>query len=143
MNYFDTSALVKRFVAEQGSDRVERLIREGQPIATSRIAYAEVYSALARRRREGVLSSKALAQASQDFEQDWRGFVRVDLLDEILFLARDLIRKIPLRGFDAIHLASALTMSSQFRGSIVFVAADSRLLEAAESEGLRILNPEG
>ena len=67
----------------------------------------------------------------------------MDLLDEILFLARDLIRKIPLRGFDAIHLASALTMSSQFRGSIVFVAADSRLLEAAESEGLRILNPEG
>lgn len=143
MNYLDTSALVKRFVAEKGSERVEEMLRAGEPAATSKIGYAEVYAALARRRREGGLSTKGYARACRSFEEDWKTYVRVDLRDEVLQLARDLIKRRPLRGFDAIHLASALTLGRELGEPMRFVAADARLLGAAEAEKLQVMNPEG
>lgn len=142
MNYLDTSAVVKRFIAEKGSDRVEEILRGGEPAATSKIGYAEVYGALARRRREGAISSRGYAQACRSFEADWRTYIRVDLRDEVLQLARDLINRRPLRGFDAIHLASALTLGRELGQPITFVAADTRLLAAAEAENLSARNPE-
>ena len=64
------------------------------------------------------------------------------LNEEILFLARDLIQRHPLRGFDAVHLASALSLRNALAERIKFVAADRRLLKAAESEKLDVLNIE-
>ncbi len=142
MNYLDTSALIKRFVAEQGSLLVRRLvIREG-PSATAKIAYAEAYSGLTRKHREGHLSTGQYARACQQFENEWQAYVRVDLQDEILRLARDLIRRHPLRGFDAIHLASALSLKKALGEEITFAAADERLLRAAGAEHLHALNVE-
>ena len=51
MIYLDTSALVKRFVAASGSDRVGRLTVEEASVATAKIAYPEIYSGLTRKRR--------------------------------------------------------------------------------------------
>jgi predicted nucleic acid-binding protein len=143
VNYLDTSALVKRFVAEKGSQRVEEMLTTGEPAATSKIGYAEVHAALARRRREGGLSTNGYALACRSFEEDWKTYVRVDLRDEVLQLARDLIKRRPLRGFDAIHLASALTLGRELGEPMRFVAADARLLDAAKAERLRVMNPEG
>lgn len=142
MNYFDTSALVKRFVAEKGSRRVEEIMTGGEPVATSKIGYAEVYAALTRRRREKDLSARQYAVACRSFEEDWQACLLVDLRDEVLLLARDLIKRRPLRGFDAIHLASALSLSRELGVTMRFVAADSRLLGAAQAEKLRVINPE-
>ncbi|MGH9367920.1 MAG: type II toxin-antitoxin system VapC family toxin, partial [Thermoanaerobaculia bacterium] len=61
MNYLDTSALVKRFVTEKGSDLVSAMIGSGEPIGTAKIAYAEIFSGLARRRRASELSGLAYA----------------------------------------------------------------------------------
>ena len=143
MNYLDTSALVKHLVAEKGSERIREIVGAGEPVATSKIGYAEVYSALTRRRREGDLSARQYTRACRNFEEDWETYVRVDLRDEVLLVARDLIKRRPLRGFDAIHLASALTLGRELGEPITFVAADARLIDAAEDEKLRVLNPEG
>jgi predicted nucleic acid-binding protein len=51
MIYLDTSALVKRFVAKAGSNRVGRLIVEDASVATAKIAYPETCSGLTRKRR--------------------------------------------------------------------------------------------
>jgi predicted nucleic acid-binding protein len=142
LNYLDSSALVKRFIVEKGSDRVEALIRSGEPVATAKIAYAEIYAGLARRRREGDLSEKDYTDACRQFEGDWRAYVRVDLRDEVLVLARDLIRRHPLRGYDSVHLASAIALSKGLEEKVTFLAADVRLLRAARSEKLRAINPE-
>jgi predicted nucleic acid-binding protein len=75
----DSSALVKRFVAEKGSDRVNVLVRSGEPVATAKIAYAEIYAGLTRRRREGDVSEGDYAHACRQFEGDWRSYVRVEL----------------------------------------------------------------
>lgn len=142
MNYLDTSALIKRFVAERGSSLVRTIVARPGSVATAKIAYAEVYAALTRKRREGHLLHGQYALACRQFEGDWRAYIRVDMRDEILLLARDLIQRHPLRGFDAIHLASALILKSALGEAITFAAADERLLQAAAAERLLALNVE-
>ncbi len=142
MTYLDTSALIKRFVEERGSALVQSLVAGGASVSTAKIAYAEVYAGLTRRQREGHLSKIQYALACRQFERDWRAYIRVDLRDEILALARDLIQRHPLRGFDAIHLASALSLKRALGEDTTFAAADGRLLKASEAEGLRALNVE-
>lgn len=142
MNYLDTSALIKRFVAEKGSPLVQTLVKRKGPIATAKIAYAEVYAGLTRKLREGHLSEAQHTLACRQFDADWHAYIRVELHDETLFLARDLIRRHPLKGFDAIHLASAIGLGNALGEEITFVAADERLLRAAEAEDLKILNIE-
>ena len=140
MIYLDTSALVKRFVAEVGSDRVGRLIVEEASVATAKIAYPEIYSGLTRKRREKDLSRSDYELACRQFEMDWEAYIRVDLSDEILNISRDLIQRYPLRGFDAVHLASAVYLQKALGEPISFVAADKRLLEAAHHESLATVN---
>ena len=142
MNYLDTSALIKRFVAERGSPQVESLVSRWGDVATAKIAYAEVYAGLARKHREGHLPGSQYALACRQFESDWQAYVRLDLQDEILILARDLIQRHPLRGFDANHLASALSLKTALGEDVTFAAADERLLRAARAERLRPLNVE-
>lgn len=140
MIYLDTSALIKLYVAEQGSAEVIALVRrEGIP-ATATIAYAEVYSGLMRRRREGSLTVSQYAHLSGQFEQDWTTYVRVELQKNVLDLARDLLQRYALRAFDAVHAASALSLKTQLKENFALVAADGRLLRAAEAEGLIIVN---
>jgi predicted nucleic acid-binding protein len=136
MIYLDTSALVKRFVAEAASDRVQRLILEEGFIATATIAYAEIYSGLTRKRREGELSDSDYEFACRQFEMDWEAYLRVELSHEILLVSRELIQRYPLRAFDAVHLASAVYLEKALGEPVSFVAADRRLLEAAGLESL-------
>ena len=136
MNYFDTSALVKRFVEEPGSRRVEALIAAQAQVATSKIAYAELHAALARKLRERKLTLAAYRRISGRFELDWHAYIRVELTDALLELTRELVRRHPLRGFDAIHLAAAIRLRDQLNETIQFIAADRRLLHAAQREGL-------
>jgi predicted nucleic acid-binding protein len=142
MIYLDTSALIKRFVIEVGSETVNDLVGNAPPVVTAKIAFAEVHAGLKRKHREGPLSGRDYALSIRQFEADWESYIRVDLRDEILRLARDLIRQHPLRGFDAIHLSSALSVKRVLGEDLAFGAADARLLRAAKSEGLTAINVE-
>ena len=141
MTYLDTSALIKRFVAEKGSPRVQQIIRRG-PVATATIAYAEVFAGLNRKHRDGDLAKARYALISRQFESDWQAYIRVELQDEVLQLARTLCERHPLRGLDAIHLASALSLKTALGEAMPFAAADARLLRAAEAEDLQPLDVE-
>jgi predicted nucleic acid-binding protein len=141
VNYFDTSALVKRFVEEPGSPVVDGLMAEG-PTATASVAFAEVHAGLARKRRARELTEAAYRNAYRQFETEWPAYIRVALRDDVLVLARDLIQRHPLRGFDAIHLASALILKAALVEDVTFVASDERLLTAAQAEHLTGMNPE-
>ena len=141
MNYFDPSALIKRFAVEPGSPLVDRLMVTAL-VVTSKISYAEVYSGLTRMKRERRLGKAAYELACEQFEKEWSAYAQVPLIDNLLCLARDLIRRHPLRGFDAIHLASAVDLGRMSGEQSTFIAADNQLLDAAENEGLQILNVE-
>jgi predicted nucleic acid-binding protein len=142
MNYLDTSALIKRFVAERGSGLVDALVLNGPPVATAKIAYAEVHSGLARKRREGHLPETGCLSACRLLEAEWPTCIQVELTDEVLRVARDVIRRRALRGFDAIHVASALELKKRLNETMTFAASDRSLLRAARSEGLAPLDVE-
>ena len=142
MNYFDTSALIKLFVSERGSEVVERLVTTSRAVCTASIAYAEVHAGLSRRWRAGHLSAREYRATRDRFDGQWRRYLRMDLRAEVLERARDLVQRHPLRGLDAIHLASALTLGASLGEAMRFVAADARLIEAAESERCPVLNVE-
>ncbi len=138
MTYLDTSALIKRYIWESGSELVHQVAREDAFLMTSKIAYAEAYAALTRRMREGDLSRIQYGQVCRLFEREWPAYLIIEVHDEVLRLSRDLIKKYPLRGFDALHLASAKSVRRHLKEPLVFACADRCLLESAEAEGLRL-----
>ncbi|MGH7804775.1 MAG: type II toxin-antitoxin system VapC family toxin [Candidatus Binatia bacterium] len=143
MNYFDTSALIKRFVDEPGSERVGALIAAEPILATSRVAYAEMHAGLARKLRERAIGAADSRKAARLFDTEWPAYGRLDLPDALLTRARDLVRRHPLRGFDAIHLASALHLRAAVGEDVRMIAADDRLLAAADAEGLESVDVRG
>jgi hypothetical protein len=146
--YFDTSALVKRYVTETGSVWITGLCQlpTGNLIATARIAKAEAAAAFARKYRSGNLSQTHYAEVLRDLSYDFtHQYLLVETDQALVDLAVELTQRQKLRGYDAVHLAATLTLNdtlieAQFP-PITFVAADDNLLEAAQSEGLSIRNP--
>ena len=139
MTYLDTSALIKRYIWESGSELVHQMVRKSTVLMTSKIAYAEAYAAFTRRMREGDLARIQYAQVCRLFEREWPAYLIIEVHDEVLRLSRDLIKKYPLRGFDALHLASAKSIRQHLKEPITFACADRCLLESAEAEGFRLL----
>ena len=126
--YLDTSALVKLYVDEEGSERIKGLVKAAQVVATSRVSYVEARAGMARKHREGELSKGEHRQILEDLEQDWERY----------FVVEELVERHPLRGFDAIHLASGLLLKNRTKEEVLFACFDERLKEAAQSEALRI-----
>lgn len=142
MTYLDTSALIKRFVAERGSLLVSGIIGGGERVATATVAYVEVYAGLTRRYRRQDLSGGEYARACREFETDWPTYAHIELGGDVLRRARTLVERHALRAFDAVHLASAIGLAEGLGEDVTFAAADERLLRAAEGERLAVLNVE-
>jgi len=106
--------------------------------ATSRVAYPEARAAFARRQREGAIARGALARAVAALDHDLGRFVIVELSAKVARRAGDLAERHALRGFDAIHLASALEMEELTGQMPSFYCFDDRLRDAASAEGLAV-----
>lgn len=141
MIYLDTSALVKKYVREPGTGLMRQLLERVTHSFTSKIAYAEIQTALARRYREGDLSRDRLDKIVRSFEQDWQALTQVEVSSEILANTRHLVRRYPLRGADVIHLSSALWVAKALKHPLQFISSDDRLLDAAARERLDTLAP--
>lgn len=135
---------MKLYVWETGSQRMLQLVSEAahQP-ALCAISEVELHSAVRRRQRAGDLANDLADQAVERFEFHLRSrFLRQAVSDQVLDSACDLIARHLLRAYDAVQLAGCLTLKILSHETPVFVCADRRLLDAAESEDLVTLNPE-
>ena len=145
--YFDTSALLKGYVNEEGSGWVRSLVNASdQLIFISAVTTVEVACAFARRYREGVLSPEAYEQVWQAFSYDsQQKYYQVRIAKRVLEAASRLARQQPLRAYDAIQLGTAWIMTERLKkheeSPITFVAADRRLLQIAEDIGFSVMNP--
>ena len=137
--YFDTSALVKLYVRERGSLVIRRQAGKADAIATSVVAYAEARAAFARLRREKPRSGKWHRERVGQLDRDWDRYVLVELSAAVARSAGELADTHGLRGFDAIHLASALWLKSAYSGDLAFAAFDRKLTAAAASAGLTVV----
>jgi predicted nucleic acid-binding protein len=146
--YLDTSALSKRYVQEVGTAWVRALVvpTAGHTLLTARITMVEIYSALARRRREGSVPADDCQVAVQAFTaHSATEYEFVELNLDVVVQARDLLERHPLRAYDAVQLASALVANQALQAArlapLVFLSADDRLNTAAAVEGLTVDNP--
>jgi len=105
--YADSSAIVKRYYEEQGSDLLRSRWGTIDRIFTSGIAYAEIHAALARKARDGGLSRDSFRTAAAAFEQEWLAYDHILVDETTLKDIRRLVRRHSLRGLDAIHLSAA------------------------------------
>ena|SRR5687767_3462777 len=137
MNYFDASALVKRYVREPGTPSVRLLLRQ-ERAATSRLSEAEISSALCRRRREGALTARQYQRALDGLRVDLGRFEIVELVPAVVAAVHPLLARHSLRAGDALQLASALMLREALGDELTVVAYDERLHEAARLEGFRV-----
>lgn len=138
--FVDSSVLVKLYIAEPASERMREAAAQGHPLAASRLSFAEIHATLARRRREGLLAASELEQLRLRFADDWEELMQVPVGVEILSLVPGLCERHPLRGADALQLASALLLRQEGL-EVTFACSDRRLLGAAVSEGLATYDP--
>jgi len=137
--YLDTSSLVKLYVTEAYSGLVRGWAEEAEILATCRVAYPEMISALNRRLRTGDLAKGDYDLLVKTFAGEWRDFAVLDF-DEIG--AGRLAEAYGLRGFDAVHLSACkLLRSSEFAASVSFSSFDEKLNNAAAAEKLTVLLP--
>jgi hypothetical protein len=152
--YFDTSALVKYYIIERGTNWVKALIDarldEGweHVIITVILSVVEVTAAFARRRRMKEISKGLYAAILSRFLREGRRrYTLIDVNESIINLAAGLAQRHPLRAYDAVQLATALIINRALVAEelppLVFVSADDVLCEAARAEGLEAENPTG
>lgn len=147
--YLDASAVVKRYSPEAGTRWIQALTTSAadHAILISEITLAEVAAALsAKQRAPGGITlrerDEALALFLYHCDTD---YILVKVERPIIELAVRLTQQYPLRGYDAVQLATALVVAEILRptgaGPLVFVTADTRLLAAARDAGLSVENP--
>jgi predicted nucleic acid-binding protein len=148
LRYLETSALVKLYIAEVGTPA---MLHMASPLASHELAVlalsqVECVSAIRRRLREGDLQQSAAESVEQQLDRHMAlRFLVQPLTDRVLDEAVTLLRRHPLRAFDALQLAGFLVLVSISKPDPadppVFVSADERLLAAARTEAVEVQNP--
>lgn len=146
--YLDTSALVKLYAVEEGREVVEQGVEEAELVATSVVAYAEARASLARKQRQGVFSAEKHREAVEALDADWETLEKPEVTEDLARAAGGLAEEHELRGFDAIHLASALLIRAASWGqgdeeaedAVHFLGFDSNLTKAARKV-IRVYEP--
>jgi len=136
--YFDTSALVKLYADEPGAKSARAAALEAELIATSIVTYAEMRSAFARKLRFGDITAVARNRFKEQFELGWESFQIVPIEEDTVKRAGELAETHGLKGFDAVHLASANILGSRF-GKVTFACFDAELSRAASACGMELL----
>ncbi len=146
--YFDSSAVVKKYVSETGTEWVLSLFKPSvkNAIYITQITGVEVVSAISRRCRSGNLTQKASQRSIFRFKRDFQSKYRVlRMTDSVLSEAMRISENYGLRGYDSIQLAVATELEdisiSNSLSQIIFVSADKLLNKAAQSEGLAVDDP--
>lgn len=150
--YFDSSAMVKHYITERGSEWVSSLIEAKMDemlqnlIAIAEIGEVEVAAALAKRRRMNEISVTQQRIGIATFLRHCaQRYHVVKMGSTIIKLAIDLTQRHPLRGYDAVHLATAIVLNRALVASklplLTFISADDVLCKAAKGEGLLMENP--
>ena len=138
--YLDTSALVKRYIHENGSDAVHQIVLQADTVAISIVGKVEMFSAISRTPQNWV-GEETRILAIKAFKEDYGGLLFLNPHDGVINLACEMADKYKLRGFDAIHLATAMIWMEEVDENVHFCTYDHQLWQAARKTKL-IVSPE-
>ena len=136
--YLDTSALVKRHIQEIGTNDVIAWMRAAQTIGMSVITRVEA-AAFARMVRMSVIDKPTAESLLSEFRQHWPQYIRLRVTEITIARADAMAWEMGLRGYDAVHLASAMMWQEALQEPVTMVTYDRQLWEAAAQIGLRVL----
>lgn len=146
--FCDSSAIVKRYVNETGSNFVDGLadLQSDNIILLARITRVEVTAAIARRLKNGSITTADAQNALAAFQHDLtNNYFTVEITPVLLSVAMGLATKHALRGYDAVQLAAALEANDERIANglppLTLVSADTDLNTATQVEGLNVENP--
>lgn len=131
--FFDSSAFIKRYVAESGSQQVISICESASEICLSVVAVPEIISAFCRLRREGKINKQQYLELKRSFMSDVADIALADISADVLSDAVLRLEHSPLRGMDAIHIATAHVLKVD-----LFVSADSQQVAAARLSRLKV-----
>jgi uncharacterized protein len=142
--FLDTSALVKLYVQEPGTDRLLPLVGD-QPenrFAILTLSAVEVRSAIRRRQRDGDIAAEAAGAILDSLSSHLETrFIRQAINDTVIDTALGILDRHALRAYDAVQLAGCLVLCAVAAAAFTFVCSDRRLLEAARLEQLMVFDP--
>jgi len=127
IGYLDTSAIVPLLVAEPSSTACRRFWDDADVVVTSRLTYVETATALAQARRLDRISSRTHRASLRALDALWAEIAAVEIDDQLVRDAAELTRRYSLRGYDAVHCASARQLTAD---DLVAAAGDRQLLQA-------------
>jgi predicted nucleic acid-binding protein len=141
--FFDTSALVKRYYDEPGTEFVDSLITDDDTkVVLTSIAVIETVSAFRRKYNRDDISDGVLNELlASFFEEALSEFLILPTEESLLINSFELVLEDDLRTLDSLQLSAALSVSENVE-DLVFVSADKELVDVAESNGLNAVNPD-
>lgn len=139
LSFWDTSAIIPMFCNQVISPESRRLRRQFSEFIVWWGTHVEVYSAIYRLFREGVINGTQL-QASLERWNSFYSLARtIGPDDQVLAIAASLPMKYDIRALDAFQLAAALVWCHERPRNRPFVCADTRLSEAASDAGFDVI----
>ena len=132
--FFDTSAFIKRYVEESGSEEVEKLCNSADDIGVSILLPVEAISTLSRLKREKRLSLDQYNGIKKEFFLDIRDVTMIPLTPSVVKTSIDCLERSALKALDSLHIGCALEYRPDF-----FISSDNRQLFAAAKAGLKIM----
>jgi predicted nucleic acid-binding protein len=136
ITYFDTSSLLKFIIKEIGSEENLNIWNLSDEKVCSQLTRTEMLSALMRKVREGSISASAMRARLNAMDKLFADVVLVDITSEVIDASCELVKELPLKSADAIHLATALMVRAD-----LFSSSDKRLCAAASESGIAVTDP--
>ncbi|MEU0875866.1 type II toxin-antitoxin system VapC family toxin [Nocardia brasiliensis] len=133
IGYLDTSAFVPLLVDEPSTQACRRFWDDADAVVSSRLLYVETAAALAQAHRMGRIDDRQHAASVRLLDQLWPQVEIADVDEPVVFRAAELADQLALRGYDAVHCASAEQLEDT---DLVAATGDSRLLAAWKSLGV-------
>jgi uncharacterized protein len=127
IGYLDTSAFVPLLIDEATSEACQRFWDDADVIVSSRLLYVETAAALAQAGRMGRLTEGEHLQVRPRLDQMWSEMDIIEVDEQVVTRAADLAHRLALRGYDAVHAASAEQLDDD---DVVAASGDQQLLTA-------------
>ncbi len=144
IHYLDASAWVKRYIQEEGSQRVNAWMNQNPLVASAALGVTEVLSTVVRKARAGELTEKERDKIANHVWVEFDAFAHVYHTPPVMERAREAALRFGLRGADTVHLASALWLEAHAPSGIegmTMITSNCELGEAAEQAGLAVFDP--
>ena len=127
--FIDTSSLIKKYIAEKGSDEFDTTLKKISEIIVSPVYILEFHSAIQRRLKEKTLAAHQAAWLLTEAKRDFHYYSQILWGEDLQQKAIEIIQKHHLKTLDSLQLASACLSQAD-----IFITSDQKLFQTARQE---------